>query len=343
MLNQVLENKLTRARPSEFQKRVVVVGGGFAGLACTEILEKMPRFHVTLIDTKDHFEYTPATIRALTSPESHARFPHSDYVKNGFLVVGRVDDVYRDHVRISNKKIPFDYLVIATGSSYSTTLKSTRVSTCYRSSRIESDFLELKEAQKVVVVGGGYVGVEVAAQVAHDFPEKTVALIEAKSQLLNKCSPAVHKKVAEKLQKLGVDVYFNEQIIDAKGKTFISDTGKAFSHDKYFVATGSKPLSGLVTAKSLDSKGFIKVRPTLQLQSFENIFAAGDVSNVNESKNIHSALCAGTTVARNICRIEKGKVPLIQGENGTRKGGIASNLLLSMGGKTGTFFVCYLF
>lgn len=70
---------------------------------------------------------------------------------------------------------------------------------------------------------------------------------------------------------------------------------------------------------------------------FTNVFAAGDVTDVAEEKNATAACCAGTTVARNICRLERGKPPVVQGQSGSKLSGSLKNILLHVGDKTGKF------
>lgn len=102
-----------------------------------EILDKMPRFHVTLVDNKDYFEYSPAMIKMITKPESpgQVRVPHQRYVQFGHIVVGHAQAIHQGHVSLAgraetgneaarNLAIPYDYLVIATGCEWSLNVKT---------------------------------------------------------------------------------------------------------------------------------------------------------------------------------------------------------------------------
>ena len=95
-------------------KRVVIVGGGFAGVTLARILLSTSphRFHITLIDTKDMFEYTPAAIHVLAGTGEPVRVKHEDMLRkssgqgdsdlfNTMLVVGRVHSVYKVHLFLS--------------------------------------------------------------------------------------------------------------------------------------------------------------------------------------------------------------------------------------------------
>lgn len=332
-LSRLLADAYIRQGPKEGQRRVVIVGGGFAGLVVGDALDRMnQRFHVTLIDTKEYFEYTPSTVKLLTEAEGEGekgsiRTAHGQYIKNGRVIVGRVDKVYRDHVCLGQKRVGFDYLVLATGSAYTSRLKTSRISTSYRVKRFELERKELSLAQRVLVIGGGLVGVEVAAIIAEAHPDKEVVLVEANARLLKRTSASVHTKVLARLTDLGVKVVLGERIVDATAPgpstftSFTGESGEIYPCDKVYVATGQKPLSGLVTPEAVDERGHIRVQGTLQLVGQTNLFAGGDVTNVREEKTAYAAACAGICIARNICRLEKGRAALVQGQGMTRRQG----------------------
>ena len=62
---------------------------------------------------------------------------------------------------------------------------------------------------------------------------------------------------------------------------------------------------------------FTQIKPTLQTQQKDNIFAAGDVTSLIKEKTAYAAMCAGLCVARNICRMEKKSRPIALGTNHT--------------------------
>ncbi|CEG84503.1 hypothetical protein RMATCC62417_18297 [Rhizopus microsporus] len=89
------------------QVRVVVVGGGFTGFTVASILDQMPRFYVTLIDTKDSFEYTPGIVKKIVNPDqsSSLRVRHDAYVKNGRVIIGYAEELCDDgkSVKVNNE------------------------------------------------------------------------------------------------------------------------------------------------------------------------------------------------------------------------------------------------
>src|SRR3989338_3462411 len=108
-------------------KRVVVLGGGFAGSKIAKKLEK--DFDVILIDTKDYFEFTPGILRTIVEPKHIKKIQvlHSHYLHKTNVIVGEVKNIGKDFVKIKRRKISFDYLIICAGSSYNLPIKEQKV------------------------------------------------------------------------------------------------------------------------------------------------------------------------------------------------------------------------
>ena len=108
-------------------KRVVIVGGGYCGAYVASRMDRLASMHVTLIDTKEYFEQTPAMPRLLCVEDEElfdrCHIKHTEYVRRGQVEIGVVAAVRRDHVLVgtvggvASRAIPFDFLVIATGTS----------------------------------------------------------------------------------------------------------------------------------------------------------------------------------------------------------------------------------
>ncbi|KAI8357811.1 hypothetical protein BD560DRAFT_406224 [Blakeslea trispora] len=326
-------NKLTNS----LQKRILIIGGGFAGFTVASLLDPMPLFHVTLIDTKDSFEYTPQILSKITHPEKSGslRFPHSSHVKNGRVIIGYAKDICHDAkcVKVNSEEIQFDYLVIATGSSYTGQLKSTDHSSIYRATGLKKVADNIKNATNILIVGSDLVGCELAASIAQQehHPKKNILLVESQDRIIPRSSEKQRKKAMDFLTSLGVAIILNERITLVgmdEVDIYYGSSGRVYSSREYtiLVATGVKVNSSFMKDSTnkpsletcVDHYGLIRVRPTLQVAhwKYNHIFAGGDVTNVVEEKTAYAATIAGVCIARNICRIEKGKEPIEQGHKG---------------------------
>src|SRR3989344_615569 len=88
-------------------KKILVIGGGFAGSYIAKKLEK--KFDVTLVDTKDYFEFTPGILRTIVEPEHIKKIQilHSHYLKKTKILIGNVKEVNKDYIKIINTDLAF--------------------------------------------------------------------------------------------------------------------------------------------------------------------------------------------------------------------------------------------
>ncbi|KNE69748.1 hypothetical protein AMAG_14289 [Allomyces macrogynus ATCC 38327] len=139
------------------------------------------------------------------------------------FVLGYVDAVYKDHVLLQSsapgaaaagtaaaaandvlvgKRIPFDYCVLATGSSYASSVKAANISSTYRARKLQYDYAKLAKARTVLVIGGGSVGVEIASEIASVFgtprvpvpPESTSSTTPTPSSGTRSTSPSPFRR-----------------------------------------------------------------------------------------------------------------------------------------------------
>ncbi len=299
-------------------KKIIVIGGGFAGASATKILEE--KFDVTLIDTKRYFEFTPGVPRAIVEPQHLAsiRILHSVYLKQAKVILGKAERISKNIVRVNGTKIIFDYCVICSGSRYEPPIKIQALNPS-RLFTIEKYHLDLEKAGTVLIIGGGLVGVELAGEICNAYPSKKVILAHSHDRLGERMVEGASKYFYDYLSQKGVKVLLNTEVTGQKGKSFSTKKGGAITADRAFLCTGIEPNSEFVAKtmpSSLDGRGHVLVNKYLQVKGFRTIFAAGDVNNIREEKTAQNAREQVKIVVKNIISLEckKSLMPYLPGE-----------------------------
>ncbi len=282
-------------------KKVVVIGGGFAGATAAKKLKG--KCDLTLIDTEDFFEYTPGILRVLVDPDHYKKLhvKHKDYLQGAEVVTGHVKEVDKKEVTlVDGRKIDYDYLVIASGSHYNNPIKEEDTFFATRVKHLLEANKKIKKSKKIYIVGAGLVGVELAAELATHAKGK-VYLISSNDKIMERNNSRTQEYALKFLQKNGVEIIFNERIKDSDKKKLISESGKKYMYDMAFFTVGIKPNTGFMQGKfsKFVPKG-IEVNEFLQIPEMKNIFVAGDVTNIVEEKTAQTAEKHGSIVAQNI-------------------------------------------
>ncbi|KAG0358547.1 hypothetical protein BC939DRAFT_475536 [Gamsiella multidivaricata] len=319
--------------------KVVVVGGSYAGInVITQLLSSLKSskktIHITLVEKNDARFHRLGAFRALVDEEygNKVWIPYTDLFPKGSphrIIKDSLAQVYHHHVVLqSGTTVPFDYLVLCTGSSNSATTEYTASSSSAEAISITSKArAELTKSKSVVVVGGGSSGVELSGEIKNAFPDKKVTLIHATSALVDYPGYADSLKSSslKHLQGLGVNVVLNERAhiegLDYEhpirnGPTTIRLTsGQTIESDMQFYTVGIKiNTSYISTLKPEGQDNFdpstlvhqdthvIKVRKTLQLanDSFPHIFALGDCADFSKVPTAAACSSTGPTAAKNL-------------------------------------------
>jgi len=236
-------------------------------------------------------------------------------------VISISDDSIQVHGR--NEPIHFDYLVIATGSSYAFPGKVAAVESSKAINLYDTLREKIEKSHQILIIGGGPVGVELAGEIATDFPGKDITLVHSQTTLIqpNVFNEKFYIRAQEKLEKLNVKIILNDRIelsnnkdlnyIEGK-KTYTTQKSKTnITADLTFICTGTRInnkslLNSPFKARINPQTGRIIVNNYLQVDGYENIFAIGDISD-KESKLAYFAAEQGEYVAKLIPLIQRKK------------------------------------
>jgi len=291
-------------------KQLIIIGGGFAGAYIARKLES--EFAVTLFDTKDYFEFTPSVLRTLVEPKHLQRIevPHQAYLHTAMIIRKPVTEVTDNEVIGGGKEYLFDYLVIASGSRYTVPIKEENIVIAARGRELQQWAHQLEKAKNVLIVGGGIVGTELAAEIVERFPEKEITLIHSKKDLLERNPRKAQKYARRFLQRRGVKIIFEERVVDTAAKKYATNKGREIFADLAFLCTGIAPNSQFLKKNgkiTLAEDSFVQVNAHLQVTNCPNIFAAGDITNIKEEKTAQAAEKQAEVVIDNLRALAEGR------------------------------------
>ena len=303
--------------------RVVIVGGGFAGLSAASALRHAP-VQVTLIDRRNHHVFQPLLYQVATASLSPADIAAPirrvlSRQRNAAVLLGEAVriDAQRRVVHMKDGEVGYDYLVVATGATHSyfghdqwaalaPGLKSIedaieirrRFLLAFEAAEREEDAAARRARLTFVVVGGGPTGVELAGAMAEiarrsiprdfrsiDTATARVILVEAEDRVLTAYPPDLSERARRDLEKLGVEVRLSARVteIDERGVMIGSERVDAGC---VFWAAGvaASPLARSLPCE-LDRQGRVMVDPDLSLGSkgHPEVFVVGDLAHVKEA------------------------------------------------------------
>jgi NADH dehydrogenase FAD-containing subunit len=303
---------------SQVQERrptVVVVGGGYGGVGVAKALDA--DVEVVLIEPKDAFVHNIGALRALVEPEFLPKIflPYDRLLTHGRVVHDRAVEVGPHRVVMaSGDAIDADYVVLASGSRYPFPAKSDAHHATDALDNYRAAYEELTRANRVLLIGAGPVGIELAGEIVSKWPDKHVTLFDLADDVLgDRFRVDLRAELRSQLIDLGVELVLGEGLRELPSTsanefaafTVATISGRQITADIWFQCFGVSPVSdylsgGLEAARRPD--GFVTVGPALQVAGRDNVFAIGDVSTA-DAKMAGIAGRQGQLVAANIIKL----------------------------------------
>ena len=304
--------------PQSNLPRVVIIGGGFAGINLAKTLANK-NCQVVLIDKHNYHTFQPLLYQVSSSglePDSIA-YPLRKILKKHKTSFFRLAEVQQikpesNEVITSIGNLMYDYLVIATGTktnyfgnkeieSNSMPMKSVPQALDIRSLILQNfekaaiaNSKEEREAfLNFVIVGAGPTGVELAGAIAElknnilprDYKDLNptdmhIHLLEGADRVLPPMSEHASKKAEQFLKKLGVQVHCNTFVKEYDGLKVITNSNLVMQSETLIWAAGvtGAPVLGLKAEAIVERANRYRVNQYNQVVEYKNIFAIGDIA-----------------------------------------------------------------
>lgn len=302
--------------------RVVIIGGGFAGLNCAKSLANDERFEVTLIDRQNHHLFQPLLYQVATASLSAVEIARSlrailDDAGNVSVILDKVTDLKSAENKVITRhgEYPYDSLVLATGARTSyfgkdewarhthglKTLEDSRqirheVLNALERAERTTDLEERKRLMTVGIVGGGPTGVELAGAFADlvrralksdyrriNVGDFRIVLVQSGDRLLKPFAEDHSQYTLDRLRDLGVEVILGPRVDDVKKGLLHLNDGREI-HAETLIWAAGVAASPLTACLDCprDQSGRIEVEPSLAVPNHPRIFAAGDLVNLTD-------------------------------------------------------------
>ncbi|HEU5017799.1 MAG TPA: NAD(P)/FAD-dependent oxidoreductase [Pseudolabrys sp.] len=300
--------------------RVVIIGGGFGGLAAAQRLAGVDA-QVTLVDRENHHCFQPLLYQVATAALSPAdiAWPIRSILhrqSNVLVLMGEVSsvDVRQRAVHLDSIKLPYDYLVLATGVTHAyfghdewaplapglkriedARVIRRRLLLAFEKAELIDNEAERDRLLTFVIVGGGPTGVEMAGAIAEvarrtlakDFrridPRRSrIALVEAGSRVLAQFPSDLSDHALHALRRMGVEVLLSSPVTECDAGGVVAG-GRRIEAATLIWAAGvaASPAAAWIDAEQ-DGAGRVKVNADLSVPGHPEIFVVGDCAGVTD-------------------------------------------------------------
>ena len=306
--------------PSSSQKRVIIIGAGFAGIAIAKKL-KNKNLQVVLLDKHNYHTFQPLLYQVATGglEAGSIAYPIRKVIQeypNFYFRMTSVKEIDTANQKIISEigDLNYDYLVIATGSKTNyfgnkeiernaMSMKTIPQSLNIRSLILENfeqavlikDEAERNALINFVLVGAGPTGVELAGALAEmkkvilqkDYPDLDISkmqinLVQSNDRVLNTMSEKSSKAAEKFLLNLGVKIWKNIRVTNYDGRTITTNTTLTFDSATVIWTAGVQgaKINGLDAKSLVEKVERIRVNQYNQVVGYNNIFAIGDIATM---------------------------------------------------------------
>ncbi|KAJ3104323.1 hypothetical protein HDU96_008977 [Phlyctochytrium bullatum] len=309
---------------------IVIIGASYAGTAVAVSLDQAYKttpdiVNITIIDPRDpsHFHHHIGNVRAIVDPTFAERtYIPTTYVLHytkGKYIQNMVAQVHESAVVLADgQRISFDYLVVATGAKQGIPCRPAALNKADGIKEMQGYAEAIKNSKKVLIIGGGPAGVEIAGEIRHVYKDKDITIVHDRPSLIpGPLHETFRESVKQALVARNIRVILNESIdlpsvggpFVVKSRTLKTSRGTAIESDLQIATIGYGGYNSEVMMplgyQLMDERGQIKVLPTLQVQDFKlsHIFALGDVANTGAPKQAKFIRQQAVVVSTNIQRL----------------------------------------
>ena len=325
--------------------KVVILGGGFGGLAAARALHKAA--DVTVVDRHNYQTFLPLLYQVSTAglAADHVAYPIRGALRKTPVKFRMGSPISIDHknkeVKLdSSELLKFDHLIIALGSvsadfgipgvkEFTLGMKTVSEALTIRAEimRRFEDLCRFEDDTKlsITVVGGGPTGVEMAGAIAELIrgPLKSdqanaaahidITLIEAGPRLLPPFAPSLSARTKKDLEKLGVKVLVNAAVQEVEHRKIKLKDGSSIASEITIWAAGVKGSDAMLQLNLPTLGNRVAVEPTMQVKNYPYVWALGDIAASVDKNGIQLPMVApvaiqqGKFIAKQIARLGKNK------------------------------------
>jgi len=307
--------------------RIVILGGGFAGLAAALEL-RAERHDVTLIDQSRWFEFLPNIHELLSGVKTPSllRLPLDRNVRRAghrFIrdTATGIDPVARTvSLQRRQRAVPYDGLIVAAGGVdasrgvsgvFEHALPFKSVAQCERIGKRLAPLAKRKRGAHVVIVGGGLEGIEALGEILRRYRTSgmQVTVVEAQERLLPETPASLDAHVRELCAPHRVDFELEAPVQRIEPKAVVLGDDRAIPAELTIWTGGPAPPALLAECGLAPRGGWAPVDLTLQSKGHPEVFVAGDGADLPTplSKQGYHALDMGVCAAQNVERMLEGR------------------------------------